>query len=242
MSDPADRPEREALSAVPRAVLDRLPLLGRAMLTANRGGATHERIGPITAVTFDGDVAALAGDCHDAVIDLTVVVRAVADRSGKMKDRALPRVEFQGADGETVFSVIALEGLELFEAALATLKDGEALPPKEKPADGGPAELGENDPGLEPFAAARAAEGEVVVSFATPGLTQRWRGRVPEIKPISGFINVMTSDFHLHLRGGAVARWRREEGADGLVLTAEDAAGAPTGLTVSGPASSFAPS
>lgn len=234
------KPVREALACGPRAVIERLPLFGRAMLTANGGGATHERIGPIGETRLEGDAAILAGACHDARIDLGVVVRAVADRTGKMKDRALPRVEFQDASGETLFSVIALEGLEPFEAALAPLGGGEPLPQKEKPA-GAPAELREGDPGEAPFAAAAQGGGEVTVALSAPGLVQRWRGAVAEIKPAMGFINVMTPDFHLHLRGGAVAGWRREEASGEVTFAAEDASGATTGLTVSGPASAFAP-
>lgn len=238
MTEPATRPEREALPIAPRELIDRLPLLGRAMLTATKGGATHERIGRVQKTAVEGDAALLSGDCHDARIDLGALARVVADRSGKMKDRVLPRLEFQTADGETVFSVIALDGIEPFEAALASTPVGKSLPPKEKPA-AGPAELAEDDPGQAPFAAARDAGGEVTIALALPGLAQRWRGRVAEIKPAMGFINVMTSDFHLHLRGGAIASWRREEMEDGLMFSAEDHLGAPTGLTISGPASSF---
>ena len=234
------RHEREALASAPAAVIERLPFMGRAMLTAAHGGATHERIGVIGAARVEGAEAILSGEFHDARIDLGVVVRAVADRTSKMKDRALPRVEFQRADGEAVFSVIALDGLEPFEVALEPLPGGEPLPPKEKAAPGEAAELKEGDPGEEPFVLARDGSDDVEVAFAVPGLVQRWRGKVPEIKPAMGFINVMAPDFHLHLRGGAVASWSRSEGAAGVSFTAQDKSGAPTGLTVTGPASAFA--
>lgn len=238
MTDAAQKHQREALACPPSAVIERLPLMGRAMLTAAHGGATHERMGPISSARVEGAVATLSGEFHDARIDLDVIVRAVADRTGKMKDRALPRIEFQRADGEAVFSVIALEGLEPFEAALEPFSDGEPLPPKEK-TPGDPAELRDGDPGEQPFAAARD-RGDVTIAFEAPGLIQRWTGVVPEIKPAMGFINVMTADFHLHLRGGAVASWSRSEDGSRLAFSALDHAGAPTGLTVSGPASAFA--
>ncbi|GLK76832.1 hypothetical protein GCM10008171_20860 [Methylopila jiangsuensis] len=242
MTDDVAKPQRSLLTEGPKAVIARLPLFGRAMLTANHGGATHERIGAIEAVAFEDGAAILSGANHDARIDLGVVVRAVADRTGKMKDRALPRVEFQTANGETAFSVIALDGLAPFEEALAPFADGEPLPEKEKPAPAPAAELQDADPGRAPFDAAHAAGGDVTVALDVPGLSQRWRGAAPEIKPAMGFINVMTADFHLHLRGGAVAGWDREDGSEAVTFAARDGAGAPTGLSVSGPAASFAAS
>ncbi|MFD1332843.1 hypothetical protein ACFQ4O_12635, partial [Methylopila musalis] len=159
------KPARALLAEGPKAVIERLPLFGRAMLTANRGGATHERIGAIETVAFEDGAAILSGANHDARIDLSVIVRAVADRTGKMKDRALPRVEFQTADGEVAFSVIALDGLDPFEAALAPFGDGEPLPEKEKPETPAAAELQDADPGRAPFDAARAAGGDVTVAL-----------------------------------------------------------------------------
>ncbi|MNL82214.1 hypothetical protein D3C87_2095430 [compost metagenome] len=47
-----------------------------------------------------------------------------------------------------------------------------------------------------------------------------------------GFINVMTSDFHLHLLGGTVSRWQEEVTQDEIVLTAYDKDERPTGLSL----------
>ena len=80
----------------------------------------------------------------------------------------------------------------------------------------------------------------MTIAFSRPGLTQSWNGVIESVSPAMGFINVMRPDFHLHLRGGAVARWRRNGLANGAVeMVAEDAQGAPTGLVVRGPGGAF---
>ena len=63
---------------------------------------------------------------------------------------------------------------------------------------------------------------------------------IESVKPAMGFINVMKPDFHLHLRGGAVASWQRKDIGGGVVeMIAQDAKSAPTGLVVRGPGSAF---
>ncbi len=49
-----------------------------------------------------------------------------------------------------------------------------------------------------------------------------------------GFVNVMRPDFHLHLRSGAIARWRREQHGAVTELVAEDHGGAALGLVLRG--------
>jgi putative heme degradation protein len=70
-----------------------------------------------------------------------------------------------------------------------------------------------------------------------PGVTQRWRGLVPEINPAMGFINIITSDFHLHLRGGDVRHWQRSAPTadDAIELTAIGADDTSLGLFLRGP-------
>jgi putative heme degradation protein len=238
MSDETTKSPREELPAGPLAVIARLPAMGKVMLTARRGGATHERIGDVTEIGIDGLVARLGGDCHAARIDAAVALKAVADRTGKMQDRALPRVDFETADGDIAFSVIALDGLEPFEAALEPLGAGDPRPERVKPAPNA-SEVGEDDPGAAPLAAAQASGREVTIELTAPGLVQSWRGVIASVKPAMGFINVMQPDFHLHLRGGAVARWRRVDAGGAVTLLAEDAAGAPTGLALHGSAAAF---
>lgn len=233
------RPIRERLACSVLEAAQATRAMGRVMLSAAANGATHERIGPVGEVLLEDGHVRLAGGAHDASIDLAVVTGVVADRSGRMKDRVLPRIEFHNAAGETLFSMIALDGLEPFDAAVAGLATGGTLPEKERPAPTGdkPAEVTETDPGAVPLHAARTSGAAIGVVFSAPGLVQRWTGTVADIKPAMGFINIIQPDFHLHLKAEAVSRWARAE-ADGTArLEAFDAAGMPLGLTLTGPAS-----
>jgi putative heme degradation protein len=60
---------------------------------------------------------------------------------------------------------------------------------------------------------------------------QQWQGKVEAVKPMSGFFNIMTPDFHLHLKAGTVASWQDAEDADGW-RHALDAKGNRTGLAI----------
>lgn len=233
---------REALRESPVEILQKLPAMGRLMLSARAGGATHERMGPVGAVALEDGKARLSGDCHDSVIDLSVVTRIVADRTGKMRDRVLPKLECQDAAGETLFSLIGLEGLEPFEAALISLRPGEALEPLTRMAGGmaGAQDVPADDLGAATFSAILAASVPVAIEISRPGLFQHWAGPLPEPKPAMGFVNIMQADFHLHLKAGAVAGWRRDQVGENVVLWARDADGAESGLALRGPAAAFA--
>ncbi|WP_376985414.1 hypothetical protein [Bosea sp. R86505] len=237
----APTPLREALSQSPAEILPLLPAMGRVMLSARFNGAIHERMGAVDSVTIDADKARLTGECHDSVIDLAVVKRIVVDRSGKMRDKVLPKLECQDAAGETLFSLIGLEGLELFDAALAPLAAGAPLEPvvREAPS-GGAQEVAPEDLGAATFAAILANALPIAIDFERPGLFQHWVGLLPEPKPSMGFVNVMQGDFHLHLQAGAVAGWARHQTEAELVLRALDAEGRETGLSLRGPAAAFA--
>ena len=50
------------------------------------------------------------------------VASAVADRSGRMKDKVLPKLEFLDTDGKLVFSIVGLDGLAKFDDALARVR------------------------------------------------------------------------------------------------------------------------
>ncbi|WP_296572855.1 hypothetical protein [Phreatobacter sp.] len=212
--------------------------MGRVMLSAAANGATHERIGTVSEVLLEDGHVRLAGGAHDARIDLAVVTGLVADRSGRMKDRVMPRIEFQNAAGETLFAMIALDGLEPFEGAVAGLATGLALPEKERQAPSGEAstEVSDTDPGALPLQAAKAHAGTIGIALAAPGLVQRWQGTVADLRPAMGFINIIQPDFHLHLKAGAVARWARVETDGAARLEAFDTGGLPLGLTLTGPA------
>ena len=234
---------REVLAQSPAEIFASLPQMGRVMLTARGGGATHERIGLVESVVITGNEARLNGAAHDSTLDLDAISRLVADRTSRMRDKALPRLECQNAAGETLYSLIALDGPELFEQALAPFGAGEALTPVEKPASeamGEKPEIPADDLGALTFAAIRAAEATIAIELRRPDLTQIWQGPLPEPKPAMGFVNIMQGDFHLHLKAGAVARWRRQDVGNVVELHGEDAEGAALGLVLVGPAAAFA--
>jgi len=232
---------RESLGCGVAAAVQATRGMGRVMLSVSDRGATHERIGVVDAVTVDPDAVHLAGNAHDARIDLGIVVGVVADRSGRMKDKVLPRLEFQDASGTTLFSIIGLDGIEPFDRALEAVGAGAPLPEKERPAPpaaGGnaPAEVPADDIGAQPLHVAKDRGEPIGIVYRGNGLEQRWTGTVAEVRPAMGFINIIQPDFHLHLKAGAVARWRSEAGDGGTALHAEDAEGRPLGLVLSGSA------
>lgn len=234
---------RERLTRSTEEVLAALPRMGRVMLSARGGGATHERIGTVEAVSVDAGTIVLSGSAHDSRLALGAISGLVADRTSRMRDKSLPRIECQDAAGETLYSLIALDGPELFEQALAPFGPGEALAPKEKPvppAGGEKPEVPENDLGAASFAAIKATGLPVSVELRRPDLHQSWRGELPEVKPAMGFVNLIQGDFHLHLKAGAVARWLRREVAGGVELHGEDSDGVALGLVIAGPAAAFA--
>lgn len=226
-------PERILLDVAPAAVLLRAPVMGRVMQVFRHGGATHERIGKMDEAVIDGDYVVCRGACHDARILMTGVASVVADRSGRMKDKALPKLEFRDAAGAVMFSIISLDGMEPFDAALDGLSSGKALEVLARPATERAA-LADADPGFLPFNAAAASAAPIDIELTGEGFRQNWRGVIEEVKPAMGFINVMCGDFHLHLQGGAVAGWKHDGSGAARVYAALDQAGAPTGLRVYG--------
>jgi putative heme degradation protein len=236
-----DKNLRRRLAADPFDVFRRVPLLGRIMIAVRDEGVVLERIGVVERVERDGSMLFTVGKAHDSEIDISQVSAVVVDYSSQMKGKVLPRIEFQDASGKIIFSVVGLEGADPFDAGLKIF-DGAGVPPLLKPAGGDdPAKLDAADAGMQPLKAAREAEAEITIEMQRPGVTQRWRGLVPEINPAMGFVNIITSDFHLHLRGGDVKHWQRSApAADGTVeLTAMDAGNASLGLFLRGPASAF---
>jgi putative heme degradation protein len=236
-----DKNLRRRLAADPFDVFRRVPLLGRIMIAVRDEGVVLERIGVVERVERDGSMLFTVGKAHDSEIDISRVSAVVVDYSSQMKGKVLPRIEFQDASGKIIFSVVGLEGADPFDAGLKIF-EGAGVPPLLKPAGSDdPAKLDAADAGMQPLKAAREAEAEITIEMQRPGVTQRWRGLVPEINPAMGFVNIITSDFHLHLRGGDVKHWQRSApAADGTVeLTAMDAGNASLGLFLRGPASAF---
>jgi putative heme degradation protein len=230
---------RQQLTAAPDRVLARLTAMGKVMVVTQEGGVTHERIGIVEKLRKDKSRIVFGGAAHDCTVDMTHVASAVADRSGRMKDKVLPKLEFLNTDGGLVFSVVGLDGLEKFDDALARFV-GVAIEPKAKQ-QGVQATLPDGDPGLQPLVAAKQAGEEIAIEMHKRGVLQRWRGLVPAVNPAMGFINIIAPDFHLHLRGGAVARWRVDDaqGNDHVRLTALGADGVPIGLALEGPRIAF---
>lgn len=231
---------RQQLNVAPDQVLARLPAMGKIMIVAQEGGVTHERIGIVERIRRDEGKFVFAGDAHDCTVDMTQVTTAIVDRTGKMKDKVLPKLELLNAGGTLMFSVVGLDGLDKFDEGVARFS-GTAMAPKVKDAAGAQATLRDDDPAMQPLAAAHDAAAEIAIEMQKAGMVQRWRGLLPAINPAMGFVNIIAPDFHLHVRGGTVARWDQSP-ADvpgHIRLSAIDASGTPTGLTLQGPRSAF---
>ena len=97
---------RQRLSAPPVRIVDRLPFAGKLMIVAQNDGVTHERIGNIERLEKQAGRAFCIGQAHNCSIDLASVVSVVIDRTARMKDRVLPKLEFQNAGEETLFTEI----------------------------------------------------------------------------------------------------------------------------------------
>jgi putative heme degradation protein len=229
---------RQQMTAAPDRVLARLPAMGKVMVVVQDGGVTHERIGAVEKIGKSDDGIVVTGAAHDCLLDPAHIASVVVDRSGRMKDKVLPKLEFIDADGRLVFSVVGLDGIEKFDEALSRFA-GVPVKAKAKP-PGEQATLPKDDPALQPFVAANNAETEIAIDMEKPGMLQRWRGLVPAVNPAMGFINIIASDFHLHIRGGAVTRWQQHAEQGGRVrLVALDADGRSIGLTLRGPQGAF---
>lgn len=231
---------RQQMTAAPERVLARLPAMGKVMVVVQDGGVTHERIGVVERIAKSDGSIVVAGASHDCTLDPARVVSVVADRSGRMKDKVLPKLEFIDADDKLVFSIVGLDGIEKFDAALSRFP-GAPLEAKPKAA-GEQATLPNDDPGLRPLVAANRAETEIAIEMTKLGMVQRWRGLVPAVNPAMGFINIIAPDFHLHVRGGTIAKWEQVAVEAGEVrLDALDVSGQPIGLTLRGPKGAFEP-
>lgn len=233
--------EREVLNASPEAILAVLPQMGRVMLGTLAGGATHERIGEVAAVTIEASTARLSGPCHDSQIDLSLIATVIADRAGRMRERILPKLEMQDRNGKTLFSLHGLDGVEPFNKAIAAFGEGTPVAlPERKPSQSNTSDVPADDLAMRSFQATHKSGEVVTIEIRRAGLIQAWTGEVPEPKPAMGFVNVMTKDFHLHLMAGAVARWRPLGYAPEIELHAETADGAANGLVLRGTPRAFA--
>src|SRR5947207_13655841 len=101
MNSNAADPLRARLRGEPLAVLRALPRMGRIMLAVRSEGITHERMGVVEDVTVVGSQVHCVGSTHDAQIEYPAIESIIIDRTGRMKDQALPRIDFLARDGET---------------------------------------------------------------------------------------------------------------------------------------------
>jgi putative heme degradation protein len=230
---------RQRLSDAPIRILNKLPVAGRLMIVAQNDGITHERIGTIERLEKQAGRAFCIGQAHNCSIDLASVSSVVLDRTARMKDRLLPKLEFQNADDKTLFTIVSLDNGDKFDTSFRALT-GVPVAVPDKPSSEA-ASVADDDPAFRPLRAAIEAGIEIEIQMRRPALDQRWRGMVPAINPAMGFINLIASDFHLHLRGGTVAGWRHQKAdADGDVeLAAIGQDGEPLGLVLVGPVTAF---
>jgi putative heme degradation protein len=230
---------RQRLSDPPVRILNRLPLAGKLMIVAQNDGVTHERIGNIERLERQAGRVFCIGQAHNCSIDLASVSSVVIDRTARMKDRVLPKLEFQNAAEETLFTVVSLDNGDKFDAGFASLAGIPAAAPDKQSSEA--SSLSDNDPAFQPLRSAIESGIEIEIQMRRPALDQRWRGIVPAINPAMGFINLIAADFHLHLRGGAVAGWRSQKAeVDGDVeLAAIGRDGDPLGLILVGPIRAF---
>lgn len=222
-------PTRERLDVEPLRVLATLPSMGKLMVASSERGVTHERIGPVEAVSSEGSLIRVSGASHHSQIDPREIACIIADRSGRMGEKVFPRIDFQRSDETILFSVVGFEGIEPFDAALTPLGAGTPLEAAPSKPAGERGEVTESDPGAGPFEQALVSGKETTVGFHRQGFEQLWRGRIEAVKPAMGFINIIQPDFHMHLKANAVAGWRQ----DGDRLFAVAPGGALVGLFVS---------
>jgi hypothetical protein len=225
-------PARRFISEDPAKVIRRLPRIGNLMIIGKRNGATHERIGAVETVTQEAGLLLCRGSCHDSRIDPASIHGMIIDTSSIMQGQVYPRIDFNGGDGQPIFSIVGFGGLEPFEAALEGLAIATDESGWEKPERPKRDEVSLQDPGFAPLRAALASAQTVTIAFDGPGFSQSWTGVVPKVNPGMGFINIMDSDFHLHLLGGTVGAWKEHPVDAGFALAALDHAGQATGLSV----------
>ncbi|WP_018634173.1 hypothetical protein [Neomegalonema perideroedes] len=217
------------LEVDPASLLELAPRMGRTMVIGQSGPVTHERIGVVEAVAREGGKLRLSGATQESEIAPEALASVIYDRSSEMQGKIYPRLEFRDAEGATVFAMVGMEGLEPFAAVLEDIAAAPEFPSPEEPRPE-PRELAEDDPILPPFRALEGSGRRAVIAFARPGFTQFWRGEIAALRPSSGFLNVMTKDFHLHLRAGGVAGWEKDEAGASHALDAE---GRRIGLSLS---------
>ncbi|MEO9340595.1 hypothetical protein ABFT80_24600 [Mesorhizobium sp. SB112] len=231
---------RERLDISPIEILERLPSIGRLMINSENLGATHERIGKVEKVRLVDGWIICEGTEHNSRIELAAIDTIIVDRTSVMREKSYPRIELRDKDVKNICNITGFEGLEPFDAVLGEFPQGSELPIEERKSGTSAErkELDENDMGLTPFSAAERNGGRISIEFHQPSFRQTWQGDVPKINPAMGYINVILPDFHLHLQGGSVTGWQREDDDEQTRFIAVGAEG-EKGLIVSGATSNF---
>lgn len=228
MSETTDTARRR-LTADATTMLGAMPAMGRVMLVASAPGVLHERIGEVSSVEVGDGTVTLTGEGHGATVQTGCIATVVVDRSGRMRDQVLPKLDFLDAGDRVMFSLVGMAGLAPFDAAVGPFETGATDAPAPAKRDEAAAGELEDDPGLAALEKVCAEGRPVAIALATPGLTQCWRGTIDQVRPMMGNANIIMRDFHLHLRAGAVGGWQVD--ADGgLQALAGD--GQPLGLTL----------
>ncbi len=211
----------------PQELLLRLPGMGRLMVIFRENGVTHERIGLVETADLDDGVVTLGGDCHDAKIELAALSGVVFDTGSEMQGKIYPRIEFI-ADGDApVVAVVGMDGPDPFVSAVDGAGRSEASPRGSlRPSDVSEQPKPETDLGHIFLNGLQGAQVEITARRS--GFSQAWQGRVEAVRPSMGFSNIMTADFHLHLKTGSVSDWQEEDGE----TRALDEKGMPTGLAI----------
>lgn len=222
-------PDRFFLSGDPAAVLSRLSTAGRVMAVLSGPGVLLERIGMLDDVVERDGWLEFCGAAHTARVRRDALAALVLDRTPRMRDKALPRVELQGADGVSLMTLHGLDGGEGFDAALGPVA-GAVAPPRVLPEA---AAEGEASPeAARMLAALQALAVPLRVRLESASVVQDYAGLLPASREMGGHQNLIQADFHLHLADSAVMRWRRE----GQRLVAEGPGGAAPGLEFELPA------
>ncbi|WP_417691133.1 hypothetical protein [Roseibium sp.] len=202
--------KRHKLHAAPVEVLKRLPGMDRVMMVVRANGFVHERIGLVEQVEVGTGPVKISGKCHSSEINDSLLVAVELDTSSEMRGKVYPRLDFLGQEDEILFSVVGLEGLEVFAAALVSF-EREAIDLRPRPSVEDTAPDLENDP-ARPFLDGLIGGDEVTVEVAAAAITQRWTGKIEDIRAVGGCFNILTKDFHLHLPAECFSGWSEDNG------------------------------
>ena len=132
----------------------------------------------------------------------------ILDTTSVMQEKTYPRLDFCDADNTALVSIVGMEGTCEFLVPLGELTRRELAEKASSPRS--KSELSDDDICLGPFQSACDTGQSVEICMRTNTVRQCWSGVIKGLKPAMGFMNIMTPDFHLHLKGGTVTGWKTE--------------------------------